>query len=376
MCGKKTGVFAAGVVVSLILCSCGGTGEKKAAKVNIDELKEKVQQSVQSFAANDKEYKAYQMKVEGVTLIAPDPKDKAEPSSIQGSVAVLQGNKTYEIPISVSPALDNLDWGAVLGGVFPPIPMVFVEGGDFTMGCADDKECQKNEKPTHTVTVGGFYIGKYEVTQKQWNTIMADPNEAPKVSRLDYIFGDVRGSDEVLRSLNARKKSAFSEPNFKGDDLPVENVSWDDVSKFIAKLNEKTGKKFRLPTEAEWEYAARGGAKSKGYKYSGSNDVNEVAWHAANSERSSRPVGTKAPNELGIYDMSGNVYEWCFDGQRPFNAGSQTNPMGPTAANASRVDRGCSWSRAAKDCRVAYRGNPDPSNKRANDIGFRVALSE
>jgi len=368
MSGKRISVIA-GIAISVILCSCGGS---KAPKVNVEELKEKVLQSVQSFVAGDRSYKAYEMKAEGVELSAPESKTS---SLLKGNVTILQGNKKYEIPITVSADLSDLDWGKILGGVFPPIPMVFVDGGSFTMGCADDKECQKNEKPTHSVTVEAFYIGKYEVTQKQWNTIMADPNAAPKVSRLDYVFGDVRSSDEVQRTLVAHNKSAFSEPNFRGDDLPVENVSWDDVSAFLSKLNEKTGKKFRLPTEAEWEYAARGGSMSKGYKYSGGNDINAVAWYAGNSERTSRPVGTKAPNELGIYDMSGNVYEWCFDGQRVFNSSSQTNPMGPTTANAPRVDRGCSWARASKDCRVAYRGSPDPSNKRANDIGFRLALS-
>ena len=159
--------------------------------------------------------------------------------------------------------------------------MVFVEGGTFTMGCTPEQwnDCLDNEKPAHQVTLSDFYIGKYEVTQVQWVAVMGN-----------------------------------NPSSIKGDNLPVGNVSWDDVQEFIERLNEKTGENYRLPTEAEWEYAARGGNRSMGYKYSGSNDVGNFSWYQGSiSINSKYPVGTKMANELGIHDMSGNVLEWVSD---------------------------------------------------------------
>ena len=222
--------------------------------------------------------------------------------------------------------------------------MVYVKGGTFTMGATAEQgsDAFSNEKPTHSVTVSDFYIGKYEITQAQWIAVM--------------------GSNPS---------------NFQGDNLPVEKVSWNDIQEFIQKLNAQTGKKFRLPTEAEWEYAARGGSQSKGYKYSGSNNISDVAWYEDNSNSKTHPVGQKTPNELGIYDMSGNVYEWCQDwyNSSAYSSSSQTNPTGPSSGSY-RVLRGGSWFNGAGNCRVSNRGGYTP-DYRSNSYGFRLAcLSE
>ncbi len=213
------------------------------------------------------------------------------------------------------------------------IEMVLVKGGTFQMGSNDG---DSNEKPIHEVSVDDFYLSKYEVTQKQWVAIMGN-----------------------------------NPSYFKGDNLPVESVSWNDVQQFIRKLNTKTGVSFRLPTEAEWEYAARGGNKSKGYKYSGSDNVGSVAWYSGNSNNKTHPVGTKQPNELGLYDMSGNVWEWCADwyGGDYYSKSPYENPTGP-ATGASRVNRGGSWNDGAGGVRCANRNDSDPDSS-DNDLGFR-----
>ena len=218
------------------------------------------------------------------------------------------------------------------------IEMVLVQGGTFTMGCTSEQgsDCDGDESPSHRVTVSSFYMSKYEITQKQWVEIM--------------------GSNPS---------------SFKGDNLPVELVSWDDVQEFIRKLNAKTGKQYRLPTEAEWEYAARGGTKSKGYKYSGSNTLSNVAWSDENSGGETHPVGSKMPNELGLYDMSGNVWEWCWDWYGDYGSSAQTNPTGPSSGSY-RVNRGGSWRSYAWDCRVTYRFNYSYPGRRRNSIGFRL----
>ena len=219
--------------------------------------------------------------------------------------------------------------------------MVEVEGGTFTMGAtAEQTGVFGDEKPTHQVTLPSYYIGKTEVTQELWQAVM--------------------GSNPS---------------NFTGKNLPVEKVSWDDCKTFIAKLNALTGKNFRLPTEAEWEFAARGGNKSRGYKYCGSNTLSDVAWYVDNSDNKTHPVAAKAPNELGIYDMSGNVLEWCNDwySSSYYTSESQTNPTGPDSGS-SRVRRGGSWNYSENTCRVSYRGNNTPSF-RYNYLGLRLCLS-
>lgn len=218
--------------------------------------------------------------------------------------------------------------------------MVYVEGGTFTMGCTSMQEdCLVGEKPTHSVTLSDYYIGKYEVTQALWQAVMGN---------------------------NPSK--------WKGDDLPVEKVSWNDVQAFIKKLNRLTGAKFRLPTEAEWEYAARGGEKSKGYRYSGGNILESVAWFSSNSGYKTHAVGMKSPNELGIYDMNGNVEEWCQDWKGDYSEDGQINPTGPSSCSYNyRVWRGGGCDSWENSSRVWSRGGLDPAYG-MNTIGFRLAL--
>ncbi|MCR5192367.1 MAG: formylglycine-generating enzyme family protein [Bacteroidales bacterium] len=218
--------------------------------------------------------------------------------------------------------------------------MVYVEGGTFTMGCTSEQgvDCAWDEKPAHSVTLSGYYIGETEVTQALWKAVM--------------------GSNPS---------------NWEGDQLPVENVSWDDCQTFIRNLNNMTGRTFRLPTEAEWEYAARGGMNSKGYKYSGSNNIDDVAWYDGNSGKKTHAVKGKRANELGLYDMSGNVCEWCSDYWKgDYSSGSQSNPKGPSSGS-SRVYRGGSWIDLTTVCRVSHRGTIRPS-LRISQLGIRLAL--
>ena len=219
--------------------------------------------------------------------------------------------------------------------------MVNVQGGTFTMGATKEQrdDAWSSEKPAHKVTLSSFMIGQTEVTQELWEAVMG------------------------------------SNPSgFKGPMLPVEQVSWDDCQEFVKKLNALTGLNFRLPTEAEWEYAARGGSKSQGYKYSGSNNLDDVAWYDYNSGIKTHIVATKRPNELGIYDMSGNVCEWCQDWYFTYyySSSPSSNPTGP-ASGSSRVNRGGSCREDAEDCRVAARRDATISIS-SYDLGFRLAL--
>ena len=224
--------------------------------------------------------------------------------------------------------------------------MVYVEGGKFLMGSNDGDE---DEQPVHHVTLSSYYIGKYEVTQGEWKAVMGSyPSEA-------YY----KGSDR--------------------DSHPVEGVSWDDCQTFISKLNTLTGKQFRLPTEAEWEYAARGGSESAGYKYSGSNNIDEVAWYDGYRGKGTHAVGKKKANELGLYDMSGNVREWCQDRYGSYSSDSQTNPTRPStnptgpSSGSYRVFRGGGWRSGARRCRVSDRSGSTPTY-RVYHLGLRLAL--
>ncbi len=218
--------------------------------------------------------------------------------------------------------------------------MIKVEAGSFIMGCTGEQgsDCCNGEQPYHRVTITqDYYIGKFEVTQELYEAVMG-----------------------------------INPSNWKSSDRPVENVSWNDAQEFCAELSRMTGRRFSLPTEAEWEYAARGGKKSTGAKYSGSSSVANVAWYDGNSGGQTHRVGQLRANELGIYDMSGNVWEWCYDWFGSYSSGSQTDPMGPSTGS-NRVLRGGSWDNGAGRCRVSRRGNDSP-DIRSGGYGFRVVL--
>lgn len=219
--------------------------------------------------------------------------------------------------------------------------MLMVEAGTFTMGATSEMQNPlDDEKPTHQVTITkNYYMGKTEVTQALWEAVMGD-----------------------------------NPSHFKGSNKPVENVSWNECQEFISKLNAATGKKFRLPTEAEWEFAARGGNKSQHYQYSGSNILSDVAWSDDGSAESSHDVATKKPNELGLYDMSGNIWEWCSDWYGEYGSDNQSDPTGPTTGTY-RVNRGGGWGSAAKSCRVSYR-NRIRADYSSEYLGLRLCLSE
>jgi len=254
----------------------------------------------------------------------------------------------YYLDIKASLAYDRVDQGYIESKMDickdainkpPDIEMVYVQGGTFQMG---SNEGESNEEPVHKVTVSSFYIGKYEVTQKQWKDVMK-----------------------------------FNPSSFSGcDSCPVESVSWNDVQEFIRKLNEKSGKNYKLPTEAEWEFAARGGNKSRRYAYAGSNNTGDVAWYYGNSNSKTHPVRLKAPNELGICDMSGNVWEWCADWYADdYYNNSPLNKPENKVQGSAHVCRGGSWLDEPAACRVASRNRFSPDSQRSF-VGFRLFRME
>ena len=227
--------------------------------------------------------------------------------------------------------------------------MIYVEGGTFQMGATPEQgsDADSDEKPVHSVTLEGYYIAECEVTQEQWQKIMGTT-----------IYQQ--------RDKANRDKTYGAGPNY-----PMYYVSWHEAQKFCGILSEITGKTYMLPTEAQWEYAARGGNKSKGYKYSGSPYVEAVAWYYSNSGSTNHPVkGKKKANELGLYDMSGSVYEWCYDWYGAYSSSSQSNPTGASSGQY-RVLRGGSWGSDASRCRVSNRGDNTPTLRYDNN-GFRV----
>ena len=256
--------------------------------------------------------------------------------------------------VNISDVTSLIDF--LLSGIWPwdqyfyvngiTFKMVYVEGGTFMMGATQEQgnDGHEDERPTHQVTLSGYSIGETEVTQALWLAVMG--------SNPSKYTGDLQ--------------------------RPVEKVSWNDCQTFITKLNQITGRTFRLPTEAEWEYAARGGKKSEGYKYAGSNDIGNVAWFEYNiPSQNTQPVATKLPNELGLYDMSGNVWEWCQDWFDYYSDAPQTNPTGPSSGYANVV-RGGSWYDSGWNCRVSYRGSHEPNSNsdygQDSYYGLRLAL--
>ena len=238
-------------------------------------------------------------------------------------------------PTQQSPTVTNSDLNKneIINGIVKN--MVFVKGGSFYMGGTREQGSDRNdnEMPAHEVTVSTYYINKYEVTIEEWNTIM-----------------DISWADH------------------KNDHKPIGNITWNQCQEFIIRLNSLTGKRFRLPTEAEWEYAARGGNNSCNYKYSGSNNYNEVVSIGKSN------VGSKKANELGLYDMSGSVWEWCQDRYGSYSSSShkQHNPTGPTIGDA-RVIKGGGYVSPPEEFRVSKRFGLDP-NKTSMTLGFRLAL--
>ena len=275
-----------------------------------------------------------------VTKHKPAAKPKARPKT-NPKPAPRRNNTSYSNNTSHSNNTNNSSSTSSATGLSAELNklinnMVYVSGGTFIMGGDESSD----QTPTHSVTLSSYYICKYEVTQALWRAVMGS---------------------------NPSK--------FKGDNLPVEQVSWNDCQTFINRLNSYTGRNFRLPTEAEWEFAARGGNYSRRYKYSGSNYLGDVAWYGGDytGERP-HPVGTKQANELGLYDMSGNVWEWCSDWYGSYSSYSQTNPTGPNSG-VERVIRGGSCYLSAWGCWSSCRFSYSP-NYTHYDLGLRLALSQ
>lgn len=253
-----------------------------------------------------------------------------------GIISVNAGEVSFDITITQS----GCQW-------FESFEMIDVKGGTFYMGAQKDNPAETNydalayqiESPVHQVSISSYAIGKFEVTQAQWNAAMGN-----------------------------------NPSNIQGENLPVENVTWEEVQAFISILNEKSGLNYRLPTETEWEFAAKGGDKSDKFDYSGNSVLSACGWYYSNSEATTHEVGSKNPNELGIYDMSGNVREWCNDWFGYYSSSMEDNPQGAYDGNM-KVNRGGSWTTPAVNCRNTYRHTDYPYEK-ALDLGFRLVLSK
>jgi len=251
---------------------------------------------------------------------------------------------------------------------------VFVEGGTFTMGCTEEQsnDCYNDEKPAHEETVKDFYIGKYEVTVEQFAKFIEETGYKTDAEKSDSSLICADGMKSYKKGVNWRFNSQGTLYDKQEYDHPVAHVSWNDAKEYCKWFSEKSGNEVRLPTETEWEYAARGGNLSRGTKYSGSNVITEVAWYDANSDYATQPVGKKKANELGIFDMSGNVYEWCSTWYSNF--GSEASDVNDEIENKYIVVRGGSSFLNEKFSRVSYRYSRTPSSC-GGPYGFRLAMT-
>ena len=369
--GPWTDIYALGATAYNLL-----TGNRPPLRDNIDVLKEKAFSFPETVSQPMRNLSMSMM--QPVYVNRPQTVDEVEALLPKRDSDVYMGGKTPDddsnktiyrvdnVPKGVPPTsssdetfVGRADKSFDVNGI--TFKMVFVQGGTFTMGATSEQgsDAHDDEKPAHRVTLSNYYIGQTEVTQELWQAVM--------------------GSNPSY---------------FKGGKRPVECVSWDDCQTFIRKLNSLAGENFRLPAEAEWEFAARGGNSSRGYKYAGSNNLTDVAWYWQNSGKKylsgtdhdwdrgkidsnkcqTHNVATKSPNELGIYDMSGNVWEWCQDwyGENYYAQSPSFNPQGPSWG-FFRVHRGGSWINYARNCRVANRYRNYPAN-RINFLGFRLAF--
>ena len=260
----------------------------------------------------------------------------------------LSGQVQFKVSANLFVSIDDIEF-----------EMVYVKGGTFMMGRTSEQTptlldtllVKDASKPVHTVTLSDYYVGKYEVTQDLWEKVMG----TTIVQQYDKLV------DKTYTPLGS-----------VGSNYPICHVTWIEASDFCAKLCQLTGKTFVLPTEAQWEYAARGGRKSKGVKYIGNNDIDKVTWYRNNSGKATHSVGTKQPNELGIYDMGGNIWEWCQDWYGYYGSEAQTNPTGPETGSF-RMNRGGSFYSWEGDCQASPRRLKAPSF-RDGDLGFRVVL--
>jgi formylglycine-generating enzyme required for sulfatase activity len=241
---------------------------------------------------------------------------------------------------------------------------IFVEGGTFNMGTPPELAGKKSDEILHSVTLSDYYIGETEVTIEQY-LLFVDSTRSHYPEWLE-----VGNTYNILGTSPDKDYYRLKGMSLKNLDYPITGVSWFDAMAFCQWLSDETGHDYQLCTEAEWEYAARGGNRSKGYTYSGSDSIKEVAWYYDVSYNTSHPVKQLKPNELGIYDMSGNVWEWCLDLYAEYPTRPETDPQGP-AEGLFRVDRGGAWSTLPERCRVAYRLDDGPELRDFN-VGFRV----
>ncbi|MEN6422232.1 MAG: formylglycine-generating enzyme family protein [Smithella sp.] len=291
--------------------------------------KENAAEVALSITVDGKTYKSSELHIEGdIGKLSPGKGKRVTWNILQDFPKGLRAGAEWELSTS----------GDAFKDPTTGMEMIFVKGGCFQMGDTVGGG-EADEKPVHQVCLSNFYMGKYEVTQGQWQQIMGN------------------------------NPSHFSSC---GDNCPVEKVSWNDVQDFIRRLNSQTGKNYRLPTEAEWEYAARSGGKSE--QYSGGADVDSVAWYDGNSGRKTHPVGQKKPNGLGLHDMSGNVWEWCQDwySDKYYSQSNRDNPSGPSSGS-NRVLRGGSWFNG--DARARGDSLRDRSGRRLQPHGFPACLA-